>query len=187
MNFEFEFELTFGNSWPEFTVGPETQLLSYEIKNETTYARTVSFLVTTDTKKISFVNSNKGDNETVVENNTIIRDQSVKLILMRAENILLEKSLLQPYIVFHPKYHQGYLDYCKTQNIRADEVLNTENIFFNGVLSFEYQSPFWQWYAEIREQENRKYFNTSELEQYVGTSDQYSLLEKLKETLCLNQ
>lgn len=185
MQFDLYFEFTYGNSWPtlEFATDVVESTLSMD-----EHRQSVLYRVTTDDCKIAFKNINKKESDTVIEAGQIVRDQTVKLIKILADDILLDANLIRSHISFRPQYSPGYLSYCQEHNIVPQEITREDTLFFNGEWVFEFEQPFWKWYARCRHLENIKHFGPRELELYIGTTsqDHKELLEQLKDQLKLH-
>lgn len=182
MQFDFYFEFCYGNSWPELQFSTDAMKVSSPVDE---YNQLVSYHTVTDDCKLTFKRINKKESDTVLEDGKIVRDQTVKLVKILVDDILLDANLIRPYTSFRPEYSPGYLEYCKQHSITPPEVVHEDVMYFNGDWSFEFKKPFWSWYAECRHLENIKHFSRRELELYIGTTNQEhtELLEQLKELL----
>jgi hypothetical protein len=183
MNFKFEFEYTFGQSWPELKFQDLIIRNSEQLVSE--YVKLITYEIESNNSNIKFSNINKKKIDTVVNQEQIVRDQNVQLKKIWVQDILLDSTLVLNYCEFIPEYHRGYLDYCTQNNITVGEKISTYELYFNGDFTFEFELPFWQWYADARTQRNRKYLNDVQLELYVGDSNNQhrALLQKLKSLL----
>jgi len=179
---EIEFDFYYGNSWPELVLSSDSVDLKITSNDVTNHVKTLVYKFRTNSEIIVFKNTNKKDHDTVVENNVIVRDQIVKFRKLRIDNILVRYQLLQPYITFLPNYSQGYLNYCDQNNIVPKTELHETEFYFNGVLSLRFTTPFWTWYADLRQQDVAEHFNSKDIELYFGTqnSQTQELLQKLK-------
>jgi hypothetical protein len=68
------------------------------------------------------------------------------------EDILLDSALMLPHCEFIPNYHNGYLDYCKKNQITVEQKISTYDLYFNGLFTLNFKLPFWNWYALIKKQ-----------------------------------
>jgi hypothetical protein len=179
---EVEFDFYYGNSWPELVLSGDFVDLTITSNDVTNHVKTLVYKFWTNSEIIIFKNTNKKDDDTIIENNVIVRDQIVKFKNIRIDNILVRAQLLQPYITFLPSYSQGYLDSCDQNNIIPETELHDTEFYFNGVLSFKFRTPFWPWYADLRRKEVLKYFSNKDIELYFGTgnTETQELLQKLK-------
>ena len=182
MIFEFEFEFTFGSSWPEleFPSGATKTILEENNKKQR-----VLYQTDVTGNKLIFKNINKKESDTIIVDGQTVQDQTVRLIKILADDILLNPKLIDRYISFRPEYLPGYLTYCKENNIEPPEIAWGDTYYFNGTWAFESEIPFWPWYARCRQEEDAKNFSRTKLEMYIGTPDQANLdlLEKLKELI----
>lgn len=182
MIFTLEFDYSYGQSWPllEF----DQKIL--EVQEEKINSHVKKVLFTIDVQKFPCVilNINKKETDTVVENNTIIRDQIVTLKNIWAENILLDKHLLLSHTSFVPEYHSGYLSYCKQHNIVVENVLQCYGFYFNGKFNLNFELPFWNWYEQIRKEKHSN-LSQQQINLYVGQigKEQFASLQKLKDLL----
>ncbi len=178
---EFDFEFYYGNSWPELTVDASTDLLIQDdILSE--YVKHVNYKFTTNNNSVLFIKANKKDSDTISKDDVIVRDQFVKIKYIRINDILLDLILIGPYLKFLPQYPQGYLEYCGKNNIVPANELYDTTFYFNGEISFEFKVPFWDWYAELRQQHILQHFGGKDLAMYFGVNrpEDKLLLNKLK-------
>jgi hypothetical protein len=182
MIFNFEFKFTYGNSWPELEFSTDSVKT---ILFENNLQQLVSYHTEINDCAVIFKNINKKESDTVVENGQIIRDQTVQLTKIYADNILLSTDLINRHMRFCPEYLPGYLTYCRENNITPEEIVHSDTLYFNGQWCLEFKQPFWAWYANCRQQEDAKYFSKSKLELYIGKlePEHAELLEQLKELL----
>jgi hypothetical protein len=179
---EIDFDFYYGSSWPELSLDMNLPDLTVITTPTTDYIKKVTYKFSTVDNSIVFKKTNKKDADTIVENNVIVRDQFVEITNLRIDNILVNKQLLTPYITFLPQYSQGYLDYCNQNNtVPAVELADTA-FYFNGIITFKFKNPFWPWYANLRQQEILKNFNSNDIELYFGVNqaENQLLLQKLK-------
>lgn len=179
---EVEFEFYCGNSWAKLMLASPATHLQVSTNHVTDYFKTETYTFDTNDATIVFKKTNKNTNDTIVENNVIVRDQYVKIKSIRIDNILIDQQLVQSCISYVPLYSQGYIDYCNEHCIVPQQELHCTAFYFDGTISFNFKIPFWPWYADLRRHEILKNFNTQDIEMYFGikqTTDQ-TLLKKLK-------
>lgn len=181
MNFEIELIYYYGNSWP--TVQIENSVISETVIDKST--KNIVILINDVSDELVLTKTGKTDSDTVVENNIIVRDQFIEIKSIRADNILLDLNLIKDHCVFTPAYSQGYYDYCQKHNQEIEPTINTFNLYFNGVWKFQFENPFWSWYADLRKQSDLKYFSSDFIEKYIGNnhSEHQELMTKLKQLL----
>jgi hypothetical protein len=177
VNFELELIFHYGNSWPVILV--ENSTMSETLVDEFTKNVTITVDNLSDTLSIS--NIGKTDLDTILKDEVIVRDQFIEIKIIRANNISLDLNLIKDYCRFTPVYPQGYIDYCHHHNQTIETNINTYGLFFNGVWTFNFQTPFWEWYATLRKQLDMKYSSTDFIEKYIGTN--HSVHQKLMNDL----
>lgn len=180
MNIKLEFEYLLGQTWPKLQF--IDSVISVQRRSLSEYVDIVTYEINCQHSKLEFANVNKKETDTVVEHGHIVRDQVVKLKKIWVQDILLDLNLLLKHSEFAPDYHPGYLEYCKQNQITAEEKISTYDFYFNGNFIMRYALPFWHWYAEIRKQHNQQYFTSDQIELYIGNSSDKNteLLSKLK-------
>jgi hypothetical protein len=185
MKIELEFEFYYGNSWAELDLCSPSTNLKISISHVTDYLKIKTYMFDTESDNIVFKKTNKKDHDTVVENNVIVRDQYVKIKTIRIDNILIDQLLIQPCMVFVPQYPQGYIDYCIKHNTVPEEKLYDTEFYFNGTISFNFEIPFWPWYANLMSAREKKYMTPHQNVMYLGNdvASQQHMLEKLKAVL----
>lgn len=176
-------KLSLGTTWPSFVFHPVAELISNIDIDQ--YTRRELYAVDIATNKLQISNLNKHEGGTIVENGVIIQDQILSIEKIWFDNILIDLNLILPFISYTPHYHQGYLDYCKNNNVDAANTINTYDLYFNGVWQFNFEIPFWSWYHQLRLMDLTRGLNQSQIERYVGQfdDDTTQLLEALKESL----
>jgi hypothetical protein len=181
--FNLEFEYHYGQSWPELQFTDTVIDVQYCSVNQ--YSQLVTYSIQVAGSNLQFKNINKKETDTIVENDQIVRDQIVRLKKIWVEDILLDSALMLSHCEFIPDYHNGYLDYCKKNQITVEQKISTYDLYFNGLFTLNFKLPFWNWYALIKKQRNQKYFTSGQIELYIGNqSDKHKeLLQRLKNLL----
>ena len=176
-------KLSLGRTWPSFAFNPIAELISSVDIDQ--YTRRELYAIDIATNQIQLFNLNKHERDTIVENDVIIHDQILSIEKIWFDNILLDLNLILPFVSYAPHYHQGYLDYCKNNNIGNANTINTYDLYFNGVWQFNFEIPFWSWYHQLRLMDLTHGLNQSQIERYVGKFDNETsqLLRALKESL----
>lgn len=182
MKFDLTFEFRFGNSWPIIEID---NVISTQETQIDEFNKIIKYSVDCN-DRIFFKNSNKKENDTIVIDGKIVRDQIVILSKIHADDILLDLNVLLDQIEYIPEYHQGYINYCQEHNIDIQSKLSTYDLYFNGLWEFKFQNPFWDWYAARRAALNEKFLDKDQIELYIGSTntEHFILLEKLKNLLC---
>jgi hypothetical protein len=183
MNIKIEFEYIFGQTWPDLQFADNVINVQHCSVNQ--YSQLVTYSIQVAGSSLQFKNINKKETDTIVENGQIVRDQIVRLKKIWVEDILLDSALMLTHCEFIPDYHNGYLDYCKKNQITVEQKISTYDLYFNGVFTLNFKLPFWSWYALIKKQQNQKYLTSDQIELYIGNqSDKHTeLLQRLKNLL----
>jgi hypothetical protein len=167
MFFEFELRYIQGLSWPIISSSKSDTIVTNEsVIDDHTKQINITLQVTKNT--VQLLNTNKTENETIVENNTIVRDQHVLIEKIRVDNILLDLNLIQDCITFTPQYHAGYNDYCKQHGIIVENKLYPYDLYFNGTWEFNFEIPFWPWYACLKKQQAEKFMTADQSDLFLG-------------------
>jgi hypothetical protein len=162
-------KLSLGRTWPSFAFCPVAELIStIDIDSHT---RRELYAVDIDANQLQLSNLNKHERDTIVENGVIVHDQILSIEKIWIDNILIDLNIVLPFISYTPHYHQGYLDYCKNNNVDAANTINTYDLHFNGIWQFEFELPFWSWYHQLRLMDLTRGLNQSQIERYIGQFD----------------
>ena len=182
MLFELEFDYRCGQNWPVLDFSAYCSLTEIPISE---FNKKVTIKTKIDDNQLVFKNINKNEFDTVVENGTVVRDQSVRLNRMWVDDILINFNTVQQYIKFVPIYRDSFLKYCLQNNITVDYNPYPLELFHNGQWSFSFKQPFWYWYADLIRDQTTKNFSKDEIELYLGvdTNSRLDSLIKLKELL----
>jgi hypothetical protein len=129
---------------------------------------------------------NKKEHHTVVENGEIISDQSVELIQLRLNDILLDDWFITTGH-YSPNYFEGF----KTLNPNAPDTLKSQMIWhFPGSFIFvpvPNKNNFWFWYRDQRRYIHVKQYNNKDQyreENYVGSLDPLEdLIKEIKHVI----
>jgi hypothetical protein len=185
MQVELEFEFLLGQNWPDLVFLTPVEQMSMQIKNQSSTCKTVSYQFLTHSDQLSIRNNNKSENDTVVVNGEIVQDQIVKLQKIWIDNILLDYGLIKDSTQFVPEYSVGYLKYCESTNTVPPTVTQDATWYFNGVYTFCYSLPFWNWYAAQRHCSIIKNFSQEEIDLYFGNQQDMhgDLLAELRNLL----
>ena len=181
--FNFQFDFYYGNSWPEIELASAHTNLKVSENQLSEYKKTVTYQFKSTSTTITFKNKNKKDSDTVIEDGKIVRDQYASLTTMLVDDILLDPTLIQNYVIQTPEYSKGYLDYCQANQIVVNSQTNEYSLYFNGTISFTFENPFWNWYANIRKQQILNNFNKDQIELFFGVNTTVDALLPLKAIL----
>ena len=152
MKFNLELSATIGVTWPKITISVNETTVDCFIINEST--KIIEFecadINDQNTLTISF---NKTQDETVIsENGSILQDQSLTLVRMWIDDVLMEPWLLTDG-VYYPEYFPGFLDQCPNS---PKEIKSQLSWHFPGKYAIRFLQPFWPWYSKVRRQYSTK-------------------------------
>jgi len=151
ITFEFKFNPQPGVTWPRiFILVNNYQINTFEINSKDTSASvTVDFAQVPNNISIGYFN--KYESETVLEDGKIVRDQSLELLSVHADDILLESWFWTDHY-YYPSYFQGYL----RSNPDAPKEQRSQLVWhFPGrymIMNLPNSQDFWSWYQEQRTQ-----------------------------------
>lgn len=185
MKVEIEFEFFLGQGWPELIFLSEVDQLSMQVTDLSPLSKRVVYQFLTNHNQITIRNNNKTENDTVVVDGKIVQDQIVKLQKIWVDNILLDYHLIKPNTKFVPEYSAGYIEYCKSSNTVPPATTEESDWYFNGVYTFCYNLPFWDWYATQRHNNIIKNFSQEEIDLFFGNQQNMhnGLMTELKNLL----
>lgn len=181
MKITLELELYQGRTWPSLEFEPEVVSLKEVAGSD---RKTHTIILESDDGVI-LKNVGKGQYETVLEDGKIVQDQRVIVTNMWADDILLNKHLLKPYVTFFPVYHDSFYEYCKANGMEIKHEQNTYDIYVNGTWKFEFHPDFWPWYQQLRLARDMEGIGDNDVEKYIGVFDQESknMLGELKRSI----
>lgn len=114
----------------------------------------LNFDIVPDTKRqlLLIEMYNKIDDDTVVENGTIVKDKFVTVQSITVDGVQLDHF---KYFRYRPKYSQGFLEIVKD----APKLVTTDTLNFNGKFAVYFESPVLQYLAK-RQFMNGVYYTT---------------------------
>jgi len=183
-NFQLELVLTRGINYPEWSIEHDFEIISQVDTNDT---QTIMVDIPIDSSCTSLILTNFGktDQDTVIENGQIVRDQTLAINRVWANAVLLEQYLIKDQSQMMPDYNQSNLNYAKEHNIELDKVLYTDTLYYNGTWKFNFEQPFFKWYNRLLF-EKLKIFNHWVTQSHLGIADEHQI-KKLKVLLeCLS-
>lgn len=145
---QIEIILTKGNHWPQWNLKNNFEIL-HEVELEFQKTLTVSINNFDSCTGILLERFGKNDNETIIENGTIIRDQTLAINRMWINDVLLETPILQKNAQFYPEYSESNIKYADEHNIELELVKQDLTLFYNGRWVFNFKQPFFIWYNQI--------------------------------------
>jgi hypothetical protein len=176
-NFQFELVLTKGINYPDWKIEPGFKVVS-QIDTNNTQTIVIDVPVTKLDTSITLTNFGKTDQDTIMENGQIVRDQTLVINRVWANAILLEHYLIKDQSQTMPDYTQSNLDYAKEHNIELARVLQTDKLNYNGTWKFNFEQPFFEWYNYLLF-EKLKIFNHWVAQSHLGIADE-NQIKKLK-------
>ena len=186
ITFEFKFNPQPGVSWPKiFILVNNVQIDTFEITHQRPSA-SVSVDFNQVPNNISIGYYNKYESETVLEHGKIVRDQSLELLSVYADDILLEPWFWTDHY-YYPSYFQGYL----RTNPDAPREQRSQLVWhFPGrymIMNLPNSKNFWPWYQEQRTQRvlSTLIDPTGQIrDNHRGVSDEdLELIKEIKQTL----
>lgn len=144
---QIELILTKGNQWPQWIFKNNFQIID-EVESD--FHKTINVLITDlDSSAIVLERTGKDDNETIVENNQIVRDQALGINRVWVNGVLIEWAVIQNIGKFYPEYSKSNIKYAKENNIVLKVVRSDLTFFYNGKWVFNFEQPFFTWYNQI--------------------------------------
>jgi hypothetical protein len=149
VKFTFKFRATQGRTWPSAHILVNNfQIHTQEINNVNT-EMSVDVFMDRGPNNISICFFSKQERETVIEQGNIVADQSLELIAVYADDILLESWFWTDHY-YLAQYFRGY----KKQFPDAPEQLYSQLIWhFPGrfmITNLPSTADFWDWYQKNR-------------------------------------
>jgi hypothetical protein len=143
MKFTFEFIPQCGLSWPKIAIGVnEHRSTVFEISSSNTVSCDFD-IAHTNTLNIFYY---KTENETVVHDGQIVKDQNLKLSRIWIDDVLMESWFVTEGCYF-PQYFLGIKDKYPEWPTQLPSQLIWH---FPGVFTVNFHSPFWPWYSNQR-------------------------------------
>lgn len=142
MKFLFEFFPTQGQSWPKISIGYGDQCYNNLTVSDQTPIE-LDFSGECDNIKITY---HKSPNETIVDQGTIIKDQSIQL-----NRIWVDDVLMEPWFITEGCYYPQYFASIKEQFPDWPTQIPSQLIWhFPGIYTITIAHPFWPWYSNQR-------------------------------------
>ena len=96
---------------------------------------------------LSLIRTNKNDQETVLENDTIIKDQLLNIKYVEIDEIDLGALLFEG--VYTPEYPEPWATQQRDKGVSLPKSFkNVTQMGHNGVWAFKFTSPFYMWLLE---------------------------------------
>jgi hypothetical protein len=168
-------KLSFGISWPkyQFNLHNETVTPSKDIS----YQRLVRHSGQAQ-NNLALTWPQKLACETVLENDQIVRDQSIEIITITIDGIFVPQQMLTKISWYEPHYRQDFLDYCASHSIEiTDKPQSIVKFWHAGIWHLPLVEDFWFKYNAVRQ-------NNTHSDHTGNNSDQIkSNLSRLKKLL----
>lgn len=180
---QFELELHLGRTWPDYQFNFPASISSVDITDSSRLHTVV--IENIDSAVILYLY--KGENETVVADGKIIRDQKIKIKKVYVDDILLESNILEFNSLFIPQYNQSFINYCKDNNLKVDHSpVHSLDFYHSGQWILDFGSNFWTWYQKCRLDTAIKYMPAEQVDAFIGLFDSQTtvMLQNLKQKLC---
>jgi hypothetical protein len=149
VKFEFIFKPVQGLTWPAVNILVNNFQISTNTVSPESPTVTVDVHADSGSNNISIVYFNKHERETVLEHGNIVADQSLELLSIRADDILLEPWVWTEHY-YLPSYFQGF----KRQFPDAPDRLRSQLVWhFPGrymITGLPDTKQFWNWYQAQR-------------------------------------
>jgi len=108
----------------------------------------VDFLVE-DEDCIEFRNYGKTENDTVIVDGQIIKDQCIEITKIWVNNIQIEKHFVEKSSKFCPMYQRSNIEYAVKHNIELPTITHEIKFYYNGIWQFNFTQPFFKWYNHL--------------------------------------
>ena len=179
-NFQIELVLKKGINYPIWKFSPTYSIISQvEVNDMQTVV--VEIPVSSSASGIILTTSGKTDQDTVIENGKIVKDQMLTVNRVWANSVLLEHHLVKEQSQTIPNYNQSNLDYAREHNIELPKILYTDSLYYNSAWTFNFEQPFFKWYNQLLF-EKLKMYNHWIAQSHLGIADD-SQVRKLKKLI----
>jgi hypothetical protein len=144
MRFSFEFIPQCGVNWPQVSIALGNSHYSPITVDGTDLVH--CDFESNSNKNCLQITYHKTEQETVLENGQIIKDQTIQLNRIWVDDVLMEPWLITEGC-YYPQYFQGILD--KFPDWPGQ--LPSQTIWhFPGLYKINFELPFWPWYSSQR-------------------------------------
>ena len=149
-----------GLTWPAYTTNLDKATIINDGQDVKVIKHTGSV-----SKNVTLEYVSKRQEETVVEDGKIVRDQSIEIQHLWIDGIKLPVHMIEKLSLYYPAYRPDFLEYCKTQSISVDYgPLHNIKFWHAGTWSILLDSDFWFKYKVIKQPDSGTDFtgNSSE-------------------------
>jgi hypothetical protein len=140
-----ELKLSHGTTWPTWTINQPSTVI--DTREDGVY-RFVTIDINIVSSPVTINNIGKTDQDTIIKDGQIIRDQSLSIHKIWANGVLLENELISKFAKFYPEYQKNNIDYAQSHNIMLPLEISQLDFYYNGTWIFEFEQPFFIWYNQ---------------------------------------
>jgi hypothetical protein len=140
-----ELKLSQGATWPTWSANQPHTIIN---TREDGYNRFVTVDINIIASPVIISNTGKTDQDTIIKDGQIIRDQSLTIQRMWANGVLLENEQISKFAKFYPVYQKNNIDYAQDHNITLPLEIHQLDFYYNGNWIFEFEQPFFTWYNQ---------------------------------------
>ena len=181
MRFSFEFIPQCGVNWPQVSIALGNSHYSPITVDGTDLVH--CDFESNSNKNCLQITYHKTEQETVLENGQIIKDQTIQLNRIWVDDVLMEPWLITEGC-YYPQYFQGILD--KFPDWPGQ--LPSQTIWhFPGLYKINFELPFWPWYSSQRKkfsQSNHIDKDNERWENWSGSDNSYQdIVQKIYQLL----
>lgn len=144
---ELDIRLHRGQTWPEYKINLDKNQVECVDENTKVvkYTGTVSDV-------LSLTYTVKDQQETVIKDGKIVRDQSIEIFALRINGIKIPNQMIEKLSQYIPSYRVDFLEYCKNASITVDHgPMHSINFWHAGNWSFALPKNFWYHYQQARQ------------------------------------
>lgn len=166
IDFVLEFLLSRGQTWSQIEFDQDCKVLSEATENDT---KIIRYHLKANSG-VGFTIPYKSPEETVTDSHgKIVRDQTVKIYNIWADDIKLDMKVVLSMFEYVPKYRQDFIDYCNDNNIDLSmQSLHALEFWHAGYCKISWQESFWVTYSQQRRSLQRPNQIAEEQQNYVG-------------------
>jgi hypothetical protein len=144
---EIDLKLFKGTDWPQWNFEQPYTVVS-TVENDLVQNVKVNVNLESTSTSIVLNNFGKSINDTVIEQDKIVRDQAIEIQKIWVNGVLLELMALQDWFEFYPQYQQSDQEYADQNGISLPRCRNETKLFYNGRWQFKFDQPFFYWYND---------------------------------------
>lgn len=147
LSVELELCLSKGITWPDHSVNLE----KFTVEREDENIKTVRYQgFVSNELLLQYITKNQ--NETIVKDGKIIKDQYIEITKLTIDGILIPYHMIEKLSQYVPVYRTDFLEYCKNENIDINYgPIQTIKFWHAGTWSMIMGSNFWFKYKKARQ------------------------------------